>query len=315
MTVIRHRRFILAKVLIPADFALIAVQLIAECTSREFLLCKGRALSRSNSIQIEATVQRTLTSAECVTVIKSRSFCKTTCCITIVQNRKSTACRISHKSAIHRTPDVSHFTQRSAVVESYVTIQGTSHTAITCNTTTFTCNIYICNHVLYEHITLHPAIEGTKVNGCYNGFTFNTQVTDGSAVHVCEETTVVFCHHVAIGNGVTATIKDTFELSVCRTYHQVRIVEFGQIDVVCQERLDIVITLQNLLVQPVQLLGIANKIITLCVLLYSVGICLTANNTDSVSIKLMVRFIRITFCITESKRVVFKFCTITTDSA
>ena len=131
------------------------------------------------------------TATECVAIACAGAFGQLASRIAIVKGRNRIARSKCYEATIHRRARVAHLAESGAVVERYIAINISSHTAIACHTAAVACNIDICHYILYKHIAAVITCKGTEVNALNSGSTFNIQVADSSVVQAFEETTMV----------------------------------------------------------------------------------------------------------------------------
>ena len=168
-----------------------------------------------------------------------------------------------------------------------------------------TYNVNIRHNILHKYRAVTTANECSVVNLRYKGTSFYTKIANSSIFHESEEAAPLRRYLIIIVmNGVSGTIEDTVEGPVFRAYHQTRICAFVQVYVVCQKHFQLCIALLNLEIEPIQLLGAANKIVAIGVLTYCIGVGHAANYANPVCIILVVGYYGIAFSIAIRQRIV-----------
>ena len=76
----------------------------------------------------------------------------------------------------------------------------------------YASDIDIRYYVLNQYFTIGNTYKGTEVDVRREGFSFYTQVTDSGSFNSTEESApLVWYINVAVGNGMSASVKDTLE--------------------------------------------------------------------------------------------------------
>ena len=202
-------RGVLAERLIPVDFALVAIQLVAELAACQVLGDEG-ALHGSNLVEIVAVVDfdGTARMRQGEAVACARAVFELASGVAIVQDCIGCAVGPAGEAAVHRAAGIAHLAERSAVVEGDVGVVGAQHACIAL----YACcglagNVYIGHYVLHEHCAFSTADEGSEVDGCRNHIALNAQVADGGSVDVSKQTAIVAGDVVAVRYGVALAVE------------------------------------------------------------------------------------------------------------
>ena len=202
---------------------------------------------------------------------------------------------------------------RRAVVDGNVAVVRAYHAGVTCHVLANTGNVNICHDVLYHDISLNhsdkSSCEDFVVRDCS---AFDAEVAYCCILCVAEETAIVFVNHIIDSYGVFGAVEDSCELPAFRTQHEVWEVAVSEVNVVGQQNFQRCITLLNLQVEPIHLLGTADKVEAVCVLRYSVRVGHAADCADAVHAKLMIGNDGIAFGVAVCERTVFKFSAVAT---
>ena len=235
MRIERSRLSVLAERLIPVDFALVAVQLVAKLTRSYLVFGNLCSLCFAYGIDVVAVVGDICSATECVAVAGASAFGQFASGVAIVEGRDRSIGSECHEAAVHRGAGVAHCAKRSTVVEGDVAVEISSHAAVACYAAAVASDVDIRHYVLYQHIAGCIAYQSTEVNALHHSSAFHKQVADGCAVKVAEETVVRFYISIIIGNGVSLAVEGAGILVGAVADHDVA----GEFDVGSQIGIDV----------------------------------------------------------------------------
>ena len=132
------------------------------------------------------------------------------------------------------------------------------------------------------------------------------KVADGGTIDEGKQSApLVWDDSIVIGNGVTATIEGAGILTGLCTNHQAGIVACAEVDINCQESVDVCRSIAYLRGKPIEFLCRVDDVVAVSIL--------SADGADAILAKLMVRLCGFAFCIAISKGCIGKFCAVATN--
>ena len=215
----------------PGNSALVAVELIAERSAGDLLLCHLCALGRSDGADVVAVVQDGRAAAEGVAVVGGRAFGELACGVAVVQCGRYASGSEGHEAAVHRAAGVAHLAEGGAAREGDVAVEGAYHAAVARHAAAFARDGDVRHDVLHEHLAVAVADEGAEVDAPRHDVAFHTEVADGGSANEAEEAAVVVAEVVAVGDGVSLSVELAgIGCGLCAD-HQVGCLALAQVDV------------------------------------------------------------------------------------